>query len=589
MRYLAFRHELIVLSAGRPSTPGAELALRELAQVEVVGASRPGRVLSVLRAVLRGQPAQTGWMMPDRAWRAAVRLARTADVAFVNTSRSLRGPLPAPIVIDHVDALSYNMRERARGPEPLPIRIAALFESWRMSSWERRIARTVAAQIGGSKDVAGLLPSPPTVHVIPNSWMGEVFREREASSRDIDLIFTGNMDYPPNRRGADWLTEQILPRVRSMRPETSCWIVGRAADRLGVEGVHIAADVPDMFAFLRRARVAVAPVFGAGTPWKTLEAAASGAAVVSTPWGLECYELPGAVAADTEGFVDAILRLLGDETARRAQVDAMQEALAELSPARLGALVENIVATAGRSRRRLRASSAASHAPQRWLAPLPLVACTVALGTVLIDSPASVSRTGASVSAHGLPAGCRHAVTPWVRIPARLAPPRRRLDPARRYVLKLLTNCGEIDVQLAVGQAPLTTASVAYLAEHGYYDELLFNRVAPGFIIQGGQWPGVTPHGPGYEVIEPPPPGAAFTLDTVWMYHRPDAPPGSAGGEFFIVVAPRIPLPAQFAFLGTVVGGQRTVQAISQVPAVPPRDGTPITPIVILSATVAAS
>lgn len=392
--YLAERHRVTVLAAGRPSTPDAADALRARARVEVIGASRLRRAVSALGAVAVGRPAQCGWMMPGPAWRRVQKLAADADAVVAITSRSLRGPLAAPIILDHVDALSHNMAERARGPEPLPIRLFARFEAWRMAAWERRLAPVLAAQVGASREVAQLLPPEPPVRVLPNGWAGVAFVEPAGHRRDIDVIFTGNMAYPPNRQGADWLRREILPRVRAARPATSGWIVGRAASRVTGPDVEVASDVPDLLSYLRRARVSVAPVFGAGSPSKTLEAAASGAAVVSTAWGLDCYGLPGALATDTETFVAAILALLDDEDARRHQVREMQRALGELAPERLGAVLEEIVATAVRSARSQgkRPSRRARLLSVRLeLPPVPTLAslavCAAALAVVIARGP----------------------------------------------------------------------------------------------------------------------------------------------------------------------------------------------------------
>jgi O-antigen/teichoic acid export membrane protein len=452
--YLAERHAVTVLSAAPASTASGDRSLRELACVEVVGASRLRRGLSALRALAAGRPAQCGWMMSGPAWRAAQRLARGADVVLVNTSRSLHGGLDAPIVLDHVDALSHNMAERARGPEPFPVRLFALLESWRMASWERRLAGIVAAQLGSSRDVASLLPREPPVHVIPIGWAGEVFLEPSGNRRDIDVIFTGNMDYPPNRQGADWLQREILPRVRAVRPSTTCWIVGRAANRVAGTDVEVACDVPDVLSFLRRARVAVAPVFGAGSPLKTLEAAASGAAVVSTPWGLECYRLPGASATDTDAFVDGILALLDDDDARRQQVNEMQRALAALAPDRLGDLLGAIIAVAARSGQAGHPSPWRPQAPAgtAWLRarlatlrlarpPLAtaaaLTVCAASLSVVLADAS-----TGAPSPSIPVLAGC-HRVS--ASTPARvrsIAPLRSELDASWTSALTLTrTSC----------------------------------------------------------------------------------------------------------------------------------------------------
>jgi polysaccharide biosynthesis protein PslH len=414
VRYLAEHHAVSVLATTPASTPSADRSLRELARVEVVGTGPFRRALSALGGLAAGRPAQCGWMTPGPAWRAARRLARDADVVLVITSRSLLGPLGPPIVLDHIDALSHNMAERARGPEPLPIRLFARLEAWRMAAWERRLAGIVVAQLGASRDVARLLPSRPAVHVIPIGWVDEVFAEPEGHVRDIDVIFTGNMDYPPNRQGADWLRREIVPRLRAARPSTVAWIVGRYANRVAGPGVEVAADVPDVLSFLRRARVAVAPVFGAGSPLKTLEAAASGAGVVSTPWGLECYRLPGTAATDTEGFVAGVLALLDDEDARARQVTEMQRALGELAPDRIGAALEAVVVAAAQSGC---ASTPVRGARLRRARPplataVSLAVCAASLSVVLADT-STRTRAARSAVCHrvavaGGPHGARH-------------------------------------------------------------------------------------------------------------------------------------------------------------------------------------
>jgi O-antigen/teichoic acid export membrane protein/cyclophilin family peptidyl-prolyl cis-trans isomerase/glycosyltransferase involved in cell wall biosynthesis len=595
--YLADRHAVTVLATERASTASADQSLRELAHVEVVGTGRIRRAMSALWGLAAGRPAQCGWMTPRPAWRAARRLARDADVVLVNTSRSLLGALDAPIVLDHIDAMSHNMAERARGPEPLLIRLFARVESRRMADWERRLAGIVAAQLGASRDVARLLPRHPPVHVIPNGWARPVFVEPADHRRDIDVIFTGNMDYPPNRLGADWLQREILPRVRAVRPSTTGWIVGRSAQRIAGSDVEFASDVPDLLAFLRRARVAVAPVFGAGSPSKTLEAAASGAAVVSTPWGLECYRLPGALATDTASFAAAIVALLDDEDARRKQVSEMQRALGALTPDRIGRLLEAIIAAAARTHRASNASSRSRIYPsgtgwlrsrgvtlRRALPPFAtgasIAVCAGSLSVVLAD--ASIGTRTPSIP---LPAGCHHVARSHGR-PRALAAPTAALDPSRTYVLALTTNCGEIDIRLDVRRAPRTTASVAYLADHGYYDGLSFDRIAPGFVIQGGEPAGIPRVGPGYTITEPPPRRTRYTFGTAAMFQPPGVRPGTSGSELFIVVAKNAHLPPVFAVLGRVVSGTATVRAISRVPARPVQDGAPLAPIVISRARV---
>jgi peptidyl-prolyl cis-trans isomerase B (cyclophilin B) len=167
--------------------------------------------------------------------------------------------------------------------------------------------------------------------------------------------------------------------------------------------------------------------------------------------------------------------------------------------------------------------------------------------------------------------------------------PTLKLDPAKRYVVSLATNCGTIEIQLNVRRAPSTTASFAYLVKRGFYDELTFHRVAAGFVIQGGDPNGDGSGGPGYKVVEPPPSNMRYTLGTVAMARTSSDPAGASGSQFFIVTAPEAPLPPQYALIGNVVGGFAGVKRISRLPTDPPQDGAPKTPVVISGATLSSS
>jgi cyclophilin family peptidyl-prolyl cis-trans isomerase len=153
----------------------------------------------------------------------------------------------------------------------------------------------------------------------------------------------------------------------------------------------------------------------------------------------------------------------------------------------------------------------------------------------------------------------------------------------------LNTNCGTIDIQLAVRAAPRTTASFAYLVRRGFYDDLTFHRVALGFVIQGGDPNGDGSGGPGYVVVERPPSDLRYTRGTVAMAKTDTDPAGASGSQFFIVTTGEAPLPPQYALVGSVVGGMGGVEAISRLPTDPPQDGAPTTPVVISRATLSSS
>jgi peptidyl-prolyl cis-trans isomerase B (cyclophilin B) len=233
---------------------------------------------------------------------------------------------------------------------------------------------------------------------------------------------------------------------------------------------------------------------------------------------------------------------------------------------------------------------------------LAAATATAATALALGGCGTSATRAGASTGAStgGAPAaadtgasadrpGCRRVSAPAPRGAQHVPPPKRRLSPARRYVVTLATNCGAIAIELDVKRAPKTTASFAYLVQRGFYDDLTFHRVATDFVIQGGDPDGDGSGGPGYRIVERPPADLRYTRGTVAMAKTGTDPAGASGSQFFIVTASETELPAQYALVGRVVGSMAGVAAIAKLPTVPPQDGEPTSPVVISRATLSES
>ena len=140
------------------------------------------------------------------------------------------------------------------------------------------------------------------------------------------------------------------------------------------------------------------------------------------------------------------------------------------------------------------------------------------------------------------------------------------LDPDKTTLLRLETSCGDIEISLDVKESPAVANSVAYLARQRFYDGLVFHRIVPGFVIQGGDPRGDGSGGAGYDVVEPPPKGTKYTEGVVAMAKAGNDPPGSASSQFFIVSGPEAEdLPAEYAVVGKVVKGMDVVRKIEKL------------------------
>lgn len=125
---------------------------------------------------------------------------------------------------------------------------------------------------------------------------------------------------------------------------------------------------------------------------------------------------------------------------------------------------------------------------------------------------------------------------------------------------------GVIKAELYPDVAPNTVRNFISLVQHGFYDGLIFHRVIPGFMIQGGDPEGRGTGGPGYAI-----PGEfssngfennlAHTRGVLSMARSAD--PDSAGSQFFIMHADAPHLDGEYAAFGKVISGMDVVDRIA--------------------------
>jgi cyclophilin family peptidyl-prolyl cis-trans isomerase len=143
--------------------------------------------------------------------------------------------------------------------------------------------------------------------------------------------------------------------------------------------------------------------------------------------------------------------------------------------------------------------------------------------------------------------------------------PKQVLKPGEKATAVVKTSCGTFDIALDTKQAPKTANSFAFLAEEGFYDDLTFHRIAPGFVIQGGDPEGTGAGGPGYGITEKPLANLTYTKGVVAMAKGSTDPPGRSGSQFFVVTAPNAELPPEYALVGKVSKGYDAVARIEEL------------------------
>ena len=160
------------------------------------------------------------------------------------------------------------------------------------------------------------------------------------------------------------------------------------------------------------------------------------------------------------------------------------------------------------------------------------------------------------------------------------APPAMTIDPSKKYTVDIDTTAGPITVELWSDVAPGHVNNFVFLARDGFYDNVIFHRVIPGFMIQGGDPDGTGSGGPGYRIK------AEFNdkkhVRGVLSAAR-SSDPNSAGSQFFLMHAAAPHLDRQYTAYGMITKG---LDVLDKIAAAPGRGEKPISPAKINKMTV---
>ncbi|MFT5312435.1 MAG: peptidyl-prolyl cis-trans isomerase B (cyclophilin B) [Paraglaciecola sp.] len=142
-------------------------------------------------------------------------------------------------------------------------------------------------------------------------------------------------------------------------------------------------------------------------------------------------------------------------------------------------------------------------------------------------------------------------------------PPQQPFDAKAKYYWDLQTNKGNVTVELFTQSAPMHATSTIYLTRLGFYDDLIFHRVIPGFMAQGGDPLGLGRGGPGYLY------GGEFDgepkHDKAGVLSMANRGPNTDGSQFFLTFAPSPHLDGRHTVFGEVRSGMETIKLLENL------------------------
>jgi polysaccharide biosynthesis protein PslH len=341
LRLLAQEHEIILcaLNDGKQH-PDADAELRKFCKhIHYIHYSKPTLALNLVRTLFSKLPFQVGYF-----WHRKAQKLVDSFIAFykpdliycqlIRTSEYARKHKRVPKVLDYMDVFSKGTERRMEK--------VASWKRWifkmewqRLLNYEHEIFNDFDGHIIISDQDRDLLPvkDQQQIQIVQNGVDMDFFRPVDIP-KTHDILFNGNMSYPPNVESAQYLVQKILPLVHARKPDVNVLISGAtpsaAVLALKSEHVSITGWVNDVRTGFAQSRMLVAPMQSSiGLQNKLLEAMAMRMPCLTTTLSNNALKAQAGqqiIVADTpEAFADEIISLLDDAEKANALAQAGYE------------------------------------------------------------------------------------------------------------------------------------------------------------------------------------------------------------------------------------------------------------------------
>lgn len=296
IKQLAKRNEIVLCALNdnpKVSEQDAFRALQPYCQsISFIKISKLQILWGLVRAFLKGLPLQTGYFYNRKASKKinALIAKHQPDMLFgqlLRVAEYIRYK-NIPKTIDYQDIFSYGMKRRAD---------VASFVTRPIYNMEYRRLTRYEAAIFEDFDVRTIISEPDRdlfphekrdeILIIPNGVDHEFFKPQECEKK-YDLVFTGNMSYPPNVNAVEYLANEILPIVWKTLPETKMYIAGATPDpkvkKAASDKIIVSGWLDDIRTAYAQSRVFIAPMrIGTGLQNKLLEAMSMRLPAITSP------------------------------------------------------------------------------------------------------------------------------------------------------------------------------------------------------------------------------------------------------------------------------------------------------------------
>jgi|694.fasta_scaffold28739_2 sugar transferase (PEP-CTERM/EpsH1 system associated) len=331
IKHLSESHEICLICLNENSQSIDTSVLREMvSEFHVVPISKWKIPFRLIFALFHNLPFQVEYFLDRKNKKKIEAIIQDFNpnhiyCQLIRTAEYVKNLFQFDKTIDYMDAFSAAAMRRAKTEKGLN-KIFWKIESGRVKNYERSIFDYFKHHAIITEQDRNLLaiPSNQKITIVPNGVDTSHFKNSNQNKK-YDLVFAGNMNYPPNIAAAIFLVEEILPKLLSQFPNVTLLIAGANpssdVQNLASENVTVSGWMNDIREAYCESRVFVAPMFiGAGMQNKILEAMSSELPVITTSLAAEAFpekKLSKLIEANTAfEFAKAIQYYLLNEAAQ---------------------------------------------------------------------------------------------------------------------------------------------------------------------------------------------------------------------------------------------------------------------------------
>lgn len=332
IKHLSKRHEVVLAALNEKEIPGdhKEVPAAFCKKMFLFRQNTFSVFINLILALFKGIPFQVGYFYSQRIAKkiSGIIRAEKPDLIFchlIRMSEYVRHEKNTVKLIDYMDAFSIGM-ERWKDASAMLRKIPMQMEYKRLKRYEAGVFNDFNHHIIISEQDRNHIDHPfrEKIHVIPNGVDYEYFKPMECEKK-YDLLFAGNMNYPPNVESVLFIANEILPLVRRQKPGATLLIAGANPSapirKLHGNGIHVSGWMDDIREAFASSRIHLAPMLiSIGLQNKILQAMAMKIPCVISALANNAIHAPGncvAVGTTAEDYAEKILLLLQHKT--RAQ------------------------------------------------------------------------------------------------------------------------------------------------------------------------------------------------------------------------------------------------------------------------------